>query len=740
MRRRALQTILAAFCAATAAAGDLEVARQALNDGVLRSALVAADLAATNAAMRTEARLIALEALARLEDDVEIRRRLSAWPEEKGEAFRFWRARAQVRVRDFAQAEATLAAPFADPTLALPVACLRASIKQAAGDEAGALKLIEAAKPEGKAGLAGEDARLLLGELLARAGDTKKAWPLLAPLAEGAERRETRQRAGYALGFSEMGQAGAYTAGVARVRALLRRYPGTALSLQVAPRFAERLLAAGDAAGAEDEYRRYLEANPAAAADAAILERRGRAFALLGRHAEAASAFSRAEQLSTNLALKAEVAFRQAEMLLAEGRYAEAAAGYARSAGYGGSRPELQFAEADAWERAGEKAVAAKIYGELAKTDGPWGAKAKLRLATELARQGKFADAIDAYEKLIAQTNLLSEADITETYLGLGRACYRDYRFKDAAKDFKEVAARDPKLADGMQFLLALCLYGEGKDIDAKASVAALMTTTADATLRAELMLWCAKYEFNHKEYAEAQTHFETYASLRKGEPQAAEAQLWAARCAFALTDYSKAVELATRAATSTPADSALYGEALLVQGEALMELGRYAESVQVFDRVTLRAAGETIGLRAALLRADALYAMGAGDQSRYEAAIAAYRALKAEALLSPDRQIEVAYKIGRTMEKLHRTREAMDQYYRNVVLAYSEGVSSGKFFAETTRTFFARCAFALADYYAAAGDMKATLSVLGRVVSANIPASGEAQRKIADIKAKGGH
>ena len=736
---RTLQTLFCGLLAASAVAGDLETARQALHDGVLRSALAAADLAATNAATRSEARLVALEALARLEDDVEIRRRLAAWTDEKGEAFRVWRARAQVRVRDFAQAETTLAAPFSDPTLALSVACLRASMKQASGDAAGALKLIAEAKPEDKAGLAGEDARLLMGELLLRTGEEKKAWPLLAPLAESAERRETKMRAGYALGLSEMEHAAAYTTGVERVRALLRRYPGEALSLAAAPQFAERLLAAGDAAGADDEYRRYLEANPAAAMDATILERRGRAFAMLGRRSEAATAFSRAEQLTTNLALKAEVAFRQGEMLLAEQRYAEAAGCYARSAGYqGGGRPELRFAEADAWDRAGDKATADRIYAELAKTDGPWSAKAKLRLTTELARQGKLDGAIKAYKELVTMTNLLSEAEITEAYLGWGRACYRDYQFKDAAKAFSVVAARNPKLADGVKFLLALCQYGDGKDIDAKASVAALMTTTADATLRAELMLWCAKYEFNHKEYAEAQSHFEMYASLREATAQA-EALLWAARCAFALTDYSKAVELATKAATAKATDNAHYGEALLVQGEALMELGRYAEAVQVFDQVALRAAGEASALRASLLRADALYAMGAGDQSRYEAALSAYLALMAETQMSPDRQIEVAFKVGRALEKLHRTGEAMDQYYRGVVLPYSAGVNRGTFFAATSRTFFARAAFALADYHASAGDVKAALNVLGRVVAANIPASEEAQRKISDLKTKGG-
>ena len=98
---RFLALLLCVLCgawsifAAESAGGDLAIARQALQEGVWRSALSSADRAAatTNAAERTAARLISLEALARLEDDAEIRRRLGHWRDEKGEAFRFWRAR-----------------------------------------------------------------------------------------------------------------------------------------------------------------------------------------------------------------------------------------------------------------------------------------------------------------------------------------------------------------------------------------------------------------------------------------------------------------------------------------------------------------------------------------------------------------------------------------------------------------------------------------------------------------------
>ena len=80
-----------------------------------------------------------------------------------------------------------------------------------------------------------------------------------------------------------------------------------------------------------------------------------------------------------------------------------------------------------------------------------------------------------------------------------------------------------------------------------------------------------------------------------------------------------------------------------------------------------------------------------------------------------------------------------MDQYYRHVVLAYSEGSAKGVLFGGAARTFFVRAAFTLADYYAASGDSRAVERVLERVVSAEVPASDEARNRLKAIKEKGG-
>lgn len=732
-----LHMVLAA--AVTASCGDLDVARQALADGVWRSALAAADAASTNASVRTAARLVSLEALAYMEDDAEIRRRLAEWREETSDGFRYWRARSCVRVGDFEQANSILKTPFSDDALALPAATLKAAIMMASDKPDKALKVMSGHGLQA-AGLVGDDARLVVAEALCRTGKRNQAHDMLAELTANASRREIRVRSGLLLGFSEMDEPHSFTSGVVRIRKILRANPDGRMSESAARVFADRLLKAGDAAGAEDEYRRYLEVFPSAAMDFGLIERRGQALLMLGRNSEAAGVFARAEQTADRQEDRARLAYLQASAHLAAGNLSDAAANFGRSASYGGpERDRSMYAQADAIERGGDSARAVEIYEELAGKDGVWSEKANLRLISIVARNGQLGEAIERYTKVLESPGSLSEEDVTEAYLGRGRACYRDYRFKEASADFEMVASRRPALADGMRFLMALCLYGAGRDAEAKNAALAIMNTTKDDELRADLMLWCAKYEFNHGEYKESQSHFIKYASFRSGAASAADALLWAARCASAQMEYTKAVEFATRAANAASSDKVQFSEALLVQGEAIMELGRYAEAAQIFDRIANADNESTLSQKAAMLKADALYAMGAGDMGRYEEAIVAYRALLDGDGLNPDRRIETSFKIGRALEKLRRTKEAMDQYYRNVVLSYSEATSKGVLLGAPARTFFARAAFSLADYHAAAGDLFAVRRMLERIVASEVPAANEAKRRLEELNANGG-
>ena len=178
----------------------------------------------------------------------------------------------------------------------------------------------------------------------------------------------------------------------------------------------------------------------------------------------------------------------------------------------------------------------------------------------------------------------------------------------------------------------------------------------------------------------------------------------------------------------------------LLVQGEALIELARFDEAVLVLERAALaNGATQTDRLRAQMLRADALFAMGADNTARYVAALEAYRTiLLGENGLSPSQRLSLSFKIGKTLERLKRAEEAVDQYYTQVVLAYRSGREKGLRYDDTAKADFARAAFRLAEECESRGYDEQALGMLRLVSRSDVPAAAEAARRIDRIKRKG--
>ena len=138
--------------------------------------------------------------------------------------------------------------------------------------------------------------------------------------------------------------------------------------------------------------------------------------------------------------------------------------------------------------------------------------------------------------------------------------------------------------------------------------------------------------------------------------------------------------------------------------------------------------------MRALLLKADALYAMGADNPVRYAEALEAYRSVMFGGAVSPSEQIVVAFKVARALDRLKRTDEAVDQYYSRVVIAYREGRLRGARFDDEARASFSRAAFRLADEYESRGRDRQALHVLALVAESDVPAAEEAKRRMEKI------
>ena len=439
----------------------------------------------------------------------------------------------------------------------------------------------------------------------------------------------------------------------------------------------------------------------------------GRAKAAAGQWKEAAAIWADAIEIWPSAALRADVQQSRGETFLRLGRSEDALAAFVRAE-------------------------------ELSKNDPSARAVAILRQGDVLADLGRGAEAMARYRTVLSEyprTEIAAKLKRAVEVMELesrGREYFREYRFAEAQKAFAAVAVADPRRKDRMEYFEVLCLYGQGDDDAARARAQDLAERCPDAAVKADAMLWLAKFSYNRGEWKEASSLFLSCAAMPSGSAAAAEALVWAARSLFADGDYKGAIAASTRLVEKHP-DSPARAEALLVQGEALIELARYDEAVLVLERVakseTARPADRA---RARLLKADALFALGADNPARYSAALEAYRAIAFDGALDAGGRISVAFRIGRTLEKLRRYDEAVEQYYSQVVVAYRDGRARGERFDDDARAAFSRAAFRLADEFESRGREEQAVGVLRLVATSDVPAAEEAARRLDRISSKG--
>ena len=833
-----------------AASNDLAVARCALGDGNWYTAAHRAENASQLPSLRTEARLVQLEALARSGKVSEIPSRLESWGNPAGEPFRYWRAFALMEGGKYAEARALLKKKFAAPEFARLAEQLAAQLEHAAGDYkaasvhfaaaaaliptndtarvenalAWALNCVSAGDEKGARevlakegaleakGSAGDAARLLAADVAAKSGDAEGARSLreriVADAGEAEEtpfvqaslalaeedwlagstnsaiafasnavarasRPELKALAGFDLGFRELAVPDRRTNGIARISALVREDPDAPGAEEALMRLADALLSGGEAEEALQTYDRFLQVYPVAQTRKVhVLEGRGLAFMALKRATEAVGAFARAAQMATNAEDRARCQFRQGDALVASGRFTEAADVYGEVAGTN-IQAFAQFQRADALSRAKLSKEASDAFRAILDGGGEYAVDAGLRLAAELASAGRTTTAIDIYNRLLGEkagtdAALLAEGAAasakvrplpaltpeqrTKALENRGRANYRVYRFEDAERDFTTVAQIDPARSGEMRFFCSLCRYGAGRDDEAYASARTLLEETPDSPLRADLLLWLGKFDFAQSNYAAAFAAFEACSTNQyMSTARQLDALVRAARCMLAQqsdASCSKAIEILSRvvahpavaaATTQGAAETPVVAEALLLQGETLVDLARFDEAALVLERVSRLPVSDDLRRRAASLRADCLFARGADNSAFYQKAVDAYRTILQDADLTSSMRLVVSFKLARTLEKMHNYREARDQYYTNVVMAYVNGMRRRVFFDGNARALFARAAFILADFHEQAGESAQAEKILRYVVEAKVPASDDARQRIARIKKERG-
>ena len=344
------------------------------------------------------------------------------------------------------------------------------------------------------------------------------------------------------------------------------------------------------------------------------------------------------------------------------------------------------------------------------------------------ALMGRGEEAMATYRKVLADYGDTPAAVHIRDLVRLreledrGREEFRKYNFGEAQKIFAEVGRQDPARRQLMDFYDILCLYALERDGEAEAKALKLGTP--------EAKLWLAKFYYNAGRWREARQLF--------AGQKFPVALLWAARAAMAENEFTEAIALVTAMLEMSPG-AEVRVEGMLVQGQALIELARFDEAVLVLERAAMvPGISSEVRQKALLMKADSLFAMGADNALRYEQALEAYRALRLGEEISPSMQLQLEFKIARTLEKMRRLDEALDQYYTQVVLAYRQLRGQGAHFNEAAKAVFARAAFRLADEYESRGMEKQCRQILMLVATSDVPAAAEAEKRVERSKRKG--
>jgi hypothetical protein len=99
--------------------------------------------------------------------------------------------------------------------------------------------------------------------------------------------------------------------------------------------------------------------------------------------------------------------------------------------------------------------------------------------------------------------------------------------------------------------------------------------------------------------------------------------------------------------------------------------------------------------------------------------------------------RFQAEYKIGRCLEKMARTDEALEHYYTRVVVRFLEDPAGRLSPDSPAAVWFTRAAFAVADILEAQDNRRRAVRVLQRVVDAGVPAAADAQARIDKIRAE---
>ena len=543
-----------------------------------------------------------------------------------------------------------------------------------------------------------------------------------------------------------LARTGDAEAAAALTRDLVAAAPRSAAVAETIRVVADTLFSKGFYETALGEYDLYVASFSAERVEHVAQRGRGLAFSGLGRHAEAATAYLQASELALNPAEKASALF-----LAAEAQYV---AGFNRQAlstiealralsPTGDLEADASLLEAECRVAFDPEAALAAFVQAAERFSGKRQAETAIFRAGQLQAEQAILEgsaqgekkAIEFYVRAAESTNTMLKASAT-IGAGLVRLAAGDY--SKALADFESVT--EMKGVNGVheqaQLMRAETLLALRRPEDAVAAALELLKKEGSSHWRREAVFWMGRRSFNTGDFEQAERYFFMYVEGWPDAERADFAFLFQAQAQFQRKMYHQAIDTAMTLIARNPDDN-ITALAHFIHAEALTELLQFDAAVLLYDVVVRTAHDDVLRLTAMARRGDCLFTLGADNTARYAESILAYeKVLSDPTPKSLGMILQCEYKIGRSLDKAGRTKDAADRYYANVIsrfeaLAAQENTSV----TPSERVWYARAVLSAADVFERLEQWPAAVSMLERVARSTAPGAEEAARRMSRIK-----
>lgn len=237
---------------------------------------------------------------------------------------------------------------------------------------------------------------------------------------------------------------------------------------------------------------------------------------------------------------------------------------------------------------------------------------------------------------------------------------------------------------------------------------------------------WIASRAFDEADWTRAASLFASFADRWPESPRAGHALRFAAVALFRAGNYEEALAASERFVLACPGSSEIPA-ARFTAAESLARLLRFADAEPLFARVaTAPGAPPALAARAALRRADCVFAMAGDDAARYREALSGYRA--ASAMPGAEEAgfaVECAFKTARCAEKSGDPDEALRILWHEAMVTFERAPRA------SDAVWYSRAVFAVSDALRARGRAAEADAILVRLAATSYPGADEAARRL---------